>query len=417
MDLESAARDVLLQNRREQDGFQFTLPSAEHYPYQWLWDSCFHAIMLSRFDPEAGKRELTSLLAKQFKDGMVPHIIYWTPGTLHLFRWGVEGTSALTQPPMIAYAAERILQATGDTEFIHAAYPQIVAFYRYLIVRRDPLREGLSHIINPDESGEDNSPRYDPVLPCGEDVTYREHHALRENLVDQNREASFDVEACMRNSFWVKDVLLNTVLVENLHSLARLAAVVGDAEGETFARTHARDATRAMQERLLEDGVFWSAAGQSAEKLKVATWNHFVPLFAGLYSNAEAEALVRDQLFNEDTFWSSYGVRTVSRREKAYRGAGFPDGFSWRGPVWMAPHWFIYRGLERYGYLAEAARIREKSEHVLECSGFRECFDPETGAGQGARQFTWGALILDMYERPAEADSRKAHSSFAITGA
>ncbi|HEY4521110.1 MAG TPA: glycoside hydrolase, partial [Candidatus Paceibacterota bacterium] len=76
--------------------------------------------------------------------------------------------------------------------------------------------------------------------------------------------------------------------------------------------------------------------------------------------------------------------------------AGYDNDFSWRGPVWMAPHWFIYHGLVRYGYAKEAADIRAKSIALLERSGFRECFNPETGEGLGARGFTWGALVLDM---------------------
>src|SRR5438445_542318 len=80
MNLEKAARDLLLKNRRTDHGFQYTVPSSEHYPYQWLWDSCFHAIILAQFDPDAAMKEIESLLAKQCQDGMIPHIIYWKPG-------------------------------------------------------------------------------------------------------------------------------------------------------------------------------------------------------------------------------------------------------------------------------------------------------------------------------------------------
>lgn len=410
VDIEAAARTILLENRRESDGFQYTLPSAEHYPYQWLWDSCFHAIILAQFDPDAAKKELVSLLAKQFKDGMVPHIIYWTPGILHLFRWGVEGTSALTQPPMIAYAAWEVHRKAKDRVFLERLYPGLLAYYRYLVEKRDPTGEHLVGIINPDESGEDNSSRFDQVLGCDDLVTYKEHHALREKLVDLNRESHFDIEACMNHSFWVKDTLFNTVLVENLRTLAHIASLLKHAEGEQFANTSADLITNAMRDKMFEDGVFWSLAGRTGKKLKVATWNHFVPLFAGLYSNDEAESLVRDELLNEDTFRAPYGVRTVSKREHSYRGQGYTDGFSWRGPVWMAPHWFIYRGLMRYGYTGEAREIRVKSERLLERSGFRECFDPETGEGQGARNFTWGALILDMQER--ESDAAQVHQTY-----
>ncbi len=400
MNIEAAARKLLEDNRRESDGFQYTLPSAEHYPYQWLWDSCFHAIILAQYDVEAAKSELRSLLSKQFENGMVPHIIYWTPGILHLFRWGVEGTSALTQPPMIAYAAWEVHRAAQDSDWLELIYPSLLSYYQFLVRERDPREHHLIGIINPDESGEDNSPRFDEVLGCGPDVSYREHLAFREKLVDENRENKFHVDAD-RQYFWVKDVLFNAIMVENLHALAHIASLLKHADGEHFANTHAELIAGAMRERMFEDGAYWSLAGLGHKKLKVATWSHFAPLFAGLYSQEEAAELVRTQLLNTDRFMGKCGVRTVSKQERAYHGEGYTDGFSWRGPTWIGAHWFMYRGLIRYGFTEEADDIRKKSEMLLERSGFRECFDPETGEGQGAHGFTWGALVLDMRDRPS----------------
>ena len=402
MDVAGEAKKLLEKNRRVTDGYQYTIPSEEHYPYQWLWDSCFHAIILAQFDPVSARAELRSLLSKQFKDGMVPHIIYWTPGILHLFRWGVEGTSSLTQPPMIAYAAWEVHRRSPDKAFLGSVYPALLAYYRFLVEKRDPRGHHLIGIINPDESGEDNSPRFDAPLSAAPDISYKDHLALRARLVDENTACNFDAALCMRKFFWVKDVLFNTVLVENLRALGRIASFLKHADGEHFADTHAGLIAGAMREFLFADGVYRSAMGADYTPLSVATWAHFAPLFAGLYSPEEAEALVHGQLLNPETFYAPFGIRTVSKQEKAYRAGGFGDNFSWRGPVWMAAHWFIHRGLLRYGYEKEAADIRAKSTALLESSGFRECFNPETGEGQGAHGFTWGALILDMQDESAK---------------
>lgn len=399
MNIELAARHLLLDNRRESDGHQYTLPSSDHYPYQWLWDSCFHAIILAQYDPEAAKKELLSLLAKQFEDGMIPHIIYWQPGLLHLFRWGAEGTSTLTQPPMLAYAAWEVHRASNDLDFLALIYPSLISYYRYLIERRDPRRHHLAGIVNPDESGEDNSPRFDAVLGAPAGITYDEHHDLRVKLVDANRECGFDVEHCMRNFFWVKDVPFNAILVENLRTFAHIASLLGHADDEHFALEHANLIADAMRTYMFEDGVFWSVFGLEYRKLKVATWAHFAPLFSGLYAQEEAEALIRTHFRNEETFRARFGIRTVSKQEAGYRPEGFGEKFSWRGPVWMSTQWFIYRGLARYGFHEEAAWIRSTSVELLERSGFRECFNPDTAEGQGAHGFTWGALVLDMKER------------------
>ncbi|MCE9541585.1 hypothetical protein K8R03_03435 [Candidatus Kaiserbacteria bacterium] len=390
------AKRLLENNRRTTNGYQYTIPSAEHYPYQWLWDSCFHAIILAQYDAKSAKAEIVSLLSKQFENGLVPHIIYWQPGILHLFRWGVEGTSSLTQPPMIAYAAWEIHRRNPDGAFLESIYPALLAYYTYLIEKRDPRDHNLIGVINPDETGEDNSPRFDAPLSAAADISYADHLALRTQLVEHNTACKFDAELCMREFFWVKDVPFNAILIENLRALAHIASFLKHGDGEHFANLHAELIADSMRERLFADGVFWSASGKDYSLLKVATWAHFAPLFAGLYTPEEANALVETHLMNPDTFNAPYGIRTVSKQEPTYRAGGYTEGFSWRGPVWMSPHWFIYRGLLRYGFKKEAAQIREKSLALLEKSGFRECFNPETGEGQGAKGFTWGALVLDM---------------------
>ncbi|KKW40789.1 MAG: hypothetical protein UY91_C0034G0013 [Parcubacteria group bacterium GW2011_GWB1_55_9] len=196
----------------------------------------------------------------------------------------------------------------------------------------------------------------------------------------------------MNRHFWVKDVPFNAILVENLRTLEHMASFLGKEDDEHFCKLNIDLVSAAMREHLFADGAYWSAVAMTEyEPLRVATWAHFVPLFADLYTPEEARTLVDNELLNEETFWGPHGIRTVSRKEKSYR----PDGY-WRGSVWMAPHWFIYKGLMRYGFSEEARLVRERSVALIERGGFREYFDPETGEGYGAHNFTWGALVADM---------------------
>jgi len=393
MDIELTAKEVLQKNRRNTNGFQYTVPSPSTYPYQWLWDSCFHVIVLASYDPDFAKAEMRSLMSKQFENGMLPHMIYWEPGELHKFEWGVAGTSALTQPPMIAYAAWEIFRHTQDLEFLSQIYPGAIAFYRYLVTARDPRGANLASIINPDESGEDNSPRFDSVLGVDPGISYWDHIEARKKLVAANIGESPDVSVRMRQHFWVKDVPFNAVLIKNLQILAHIASTLQDEVGEHFATQHAGLIANAMREKMFDKGVYWSTAGSDYAKLYVETWAHFAPLFANLYTHEEADALLKEHFHNDLTLRGEWGIRTVSRREQSYR----PDGF-WRGPVWFAPHWFIYKGLQSYGFAEEADEIKELTRKLLEKSGFREYFNPETGEGYGAEEFTWGTLYLDMVD-------------------
>jgi glycogen debranching enzyme len=395
MDLKKESHDLLKKNRRVTDGHQYTVPSPTVYPYQWLWDSCFHSIILAQLEPEAAKAELKSLVVKQFADGMIPHVIFWEPSATRPYHlaWRRASTSSITQPPMIAYAAWEIHRLSPDKEFLEEMYQPLLSFYKYLVEERDPQYRHLAGIINPDESGEDNSPRFDMPMQVPPDVSFVGHMFKRYNLVEKNRVCNFDAEICMSQNFWVKDVPFNVILARNLQALAHIASFLGHKAGEHFALLHEGLIKEAMRERLFSDGVFWSAADHDYKPIKVSTWAHFAPLFADLYTKAEADALMEKYFNDSGAFRSQFGIRTVSKQEPSYR----PDGF-WRGPVWFAPHWFIYKGLRAYGYKDEAKFIQRANLALLERNGFREYFNPETGEAYGATDFTWGTLTLDMME-------------------
>lgn len=396
MDLKESAHLLLRANRRTTpEGHEYTVPSPSTYPYQWMWDSCFHAIVLAKLEPKAAMGELKALLAKQYPEGLIPHVIFWRPLLTHPYKqwWGKEDRSSITQPPMLAYAAWEIYKETKDLGFLREIFPQMLAFYRYLVEKRDPHDHHLISIINPDESGEDNSPRFDIAMRVKSNISFFAHMYKRHELMNANRTCGFDPLTCMQERFWVKDVPFNSIMVKNLECLHDIAMALGETKEAEFAKTHKELISFTMREYLMAEGVFWSAIGLEHGHLKVSTWAHFAPLFAGLYTKEEAEALVRTHFSNPDTFRSPFGIRTVSKAEPSYRANGF-----WRGPIWFAPHWFIYKGLQAYGFHDAARWIKEASVGLIEKNGFREYFNPETGRAYGAHTFTWGTLTLDMLE-------------------
>lgn len=398
MDLKQATFDILKNNRRVHDGNQYTVPSPQSYPYQWLWDSCFHAIILSHLSPEDGRKELLSLAKGQFENGMIPHMIYWERSAAaehdHLnIAWGKDGTSSITQPPILAHAVWKVFQADPDTKFLESMYPTLYHFYRYLLHERDPHERHLIGIINPDESGEDNSPRFDEALDLPPVHNIDENFKRRLTLVDENRKCDFDAPFCMKNFFWVKDVPFNALFVENLRYLARIAQKLGHGYDAAYFDAEAERVAKSMRELMLEDGIFWATRGEHYQKIKVKTWAMFAPLFAKISTQEEAHQLVDEHLLNRKEFASPFFLPTVSQDEPSYN----PEGF-WRGPVWIAVNWFVFHGLRNYGFVDLAGKIQESSLKLLETSGFREHFHPETGKGYGAENFTWGGLVLDMVE-------------------
>src|SRR6184192_3010703 len=142
--------------------YSYTAPSPGRYPWQWYWDSCFTAIVWRRFDRARARAELETLLAAARPDGFIGHTIFWGSPVSRkraLYYNIVSRSDLMTatiQPPLLAWAW-RI--AVGDP----ASEPRIARHHEWLRDNRDLDGDGLLWLVQPDESGLDSSPKYDPV--------------------------------------------------------------------------------------------------------------------------------------------------------------------------------------------------------------------------------------------------------------
>ena len=166
--------------------FTYTKPSPGRYPWQWYWDSCFAAIVWRRFEPARARAELETLLSAQRPDGFIGHTIFWERPVswARLPFYNVSSRRSMQtetiQPPLLAWAW-RI--AVGDP----AAEPRIAAQADWLSANRDFDGDGLLWILQPDESGLDASPKFEPVW--GWKIGGRLGFPL---LVQHNRRLGFD---------------------------------------------------------------------------------------------------------------------------------------------------------------------------------------------------------------------------------
>ena len=86
-------------------------------------------------------------------------------------------------------------------------------------------------------------------------------------------------------------------------------------------------------------------------------------------------------------FSSPCPVPTTAPSDPAFDSVGY-----WRGPAWVNINWLLDEPL--------GGRLREPTLELIERRGCREYFDPLTGAGLGADDFSWtAALALDWLSR------------------
>lgn len=407
---------------RKNDTGSFTKPGPRQYPHQWNWDSALIALGLSHFDLPRALTEIRSLLSGQWKDGMLPHVVYHNSPSDYFPNpafWQIENspkatgslTSGITQPPLLATIVRRIHTRHSIPDFIGEVYPALLRWHRWLHTARDVDNSQLACIIHPWESGTDDSPRWLEVMSSirPQDVpefrrgdtlhvlaTERPQQADYERfiyLIDIFRRANYDPASLLeRSPFLVQDVLFNSILHRADQDLLVLADELGQPTDEIAGwmnnlRTH-------FDRQFWDDthGLYYDYNRRGNASITVNTAATFLPLFGGLASREQARRLVEEHLQNPLEYAPNEKVRfwltTTSQSEPAWEARRY-----WRGPVWIILNWFVIEGLRRYDYNHLADAIQHDSLELITRSGFREYYDPRDGSGCGSTDFSWSAAL------------------------
>jgi hypothetical protein len=363
----------------ERDGvaYSYTRPSPATYPWQWYWDSCFAAIVWRRFDPARARAELESLLRGGRPDGFIGHTIFWDrPVTLlrsafYNVRDRSSPSTETIQPPLLAWAW-RI--AVGDP----AAEPRILAHHEWLSANRDLDGDGLLWIVQPDESGLDSSPKFDPVWGR------RAHGRLGfPSLVRHNRRLEWDA----RRVLAAGGPLVCEVVVNVLWALSLLAAGRASITPAIVERLYDRDR-----------GLFLDEVRPGGARPAIETWAALAPLALPDLPEAIGRRLVEEHLLDPDRFWLPVPPPSVAASEPSFesdRSGGLFRRY-WRGPTWINAAWMLWLGLVRLGYEDEATAMTRALRQAVLSEGVREYYGPRDGRGLGAREFAWSTLLVEM---------------------
>ena len=408
------AQKTLLGNRRK----GYTLPTNNKlYPAQWNWDSAFIALGYSYFNLNYALKEITTLLDGQWKDGMVPHILFHNPNTNYYpnyTAWNCGNkirSSGITQPPILATILKLILDknkiSNKQTKEIKKIVKKIIRFHEWFIKFRDPNKTGLVSILHPWESGYDNSPIWDEPMakvtieknlkykradnklikpdqrPLN--IDYDRYVSIKNNL----RKKKYNPKEIFKSSlFNVVDVGFNSLFLKANKDLIQISNKfnIETSKISNYVKVTEKNILKLYDKKK---GIFFSKDIRNNKKIYIPSITNYFILFADLdndFINNKLIKNLKNHNKNNKYFFSSIKPSHNSFEEKRY----------WRGPVWINCNWFIYQGLKNKD-LKFSNYVKKKTIKLLEKSKFYEYFSCKNGQPMGAKNFSWSAsLYLDF---------------------
>ncbi|MEO3780826.1 hypothetical protein ABGB16_29245 [Micromonospora sp. B11E3] len=429
---------------RGNDIGDLTTAAPRLYPHLWSWDAAFVAIGLATVSVPRAIAELRTLLRAQWRNGMLPHIVFgpdvnyfpgadvWESGRAAAAPRDVR-TSGICQPPVHAIAVRHVLAAGrrnggADRElaerFAEDTFDRWLAWHRWLAEARDPSRRGLLEIYHSWESGMDNSPRWDSayanvvpkidlavrsrrdlqhVADAGQrpsDAEYRRYLWL----VHQMREVRYDDDAVRETvDFRLTDVFMSAIMALAADELAEVGDEFGRADEAAELRTlAARFRAGVLSTVSEESGLARDEDIRAGGWVAAETMAGFAPLLCG----ADPSVVRRQVDLLSGPRWCDHpALRYAVPPSTSPASPAFRPRAYWRGPQWPVMNWLFCWALDRQGVApALTVRIREDSLRQLADLTFGEYYEPLTGEALGSAHQSWTAAVaLDWTLRPAVA--------------
>ena len=408
------AKRTLLSNRRR----GYTLPTNNKlYPAQWNWDSAFIALGYSYFNLNFALKEINTLLDGQWKDGMVPHILFHNTRTNYYpnyTAWNCGNkihSSGITQPPILAIILKEILDKNKINKSqllnIKKIIKKIKKYHEWFIKFRDPKKTGLVSILHPWESGYDNSPIWDDPMEKVKieknlkykradnkvinpdhrphNIDYDRYVTIKNNL----RSIKYNPKKAYKSSFFnVVDVGFNSIFLKANKDLVFLLDKfdLDKSKINKYIKLTKNNFLKLYDKRKK---TFFSKDLKNKKKIYIPSITNYFLLFADFDDDKINRKLIKDlkkHNYKDKYFFSSIKPNHKSFEEKRY----------WRGPVWINSNWIIYQGLKDKD--KDFAKVlKNKTLELLEKKKFHEYYNYINGETLGANNFSWSAaLYLDL---------------------
>ncbi len=294
---------------------RWTTPDRVPHRFMWLWDSAFHAMAFAQYNVEMAKDCIRAVLSLQREDGFISHMMS-PKGRI----------SEITQPQVLSWGVWTVYQKDKDKGFLRECVPALSKFLLWTMKNRDKNGNGLLEwFTEPDyteckcgESGLDNSPRFD-----------------------------YDIE--------LDAIDFSVYLCNDAKYLAQIYDELGDTKNAEYFYSVYESVKEKINTLLWceEDGLYYDRLFDG-NLTRFATPSSFLPMFAGICSQAQADKMVK-VLLDENRFWTEMPIPSIPKDNEYY------DIDMWRGCSWLNINYFIILGLKKYGYAEIAEELRERT--------------------------------------------------------
>lgn len=343
----------------------------------WAWDSWKHAAALALYDSELAKNQVRAMYDYMDDTGFIPDCIYRdTTIERHNYR--------NTKPPLSGWAIWSIYEADHDTLFLEEMYDNLKFQHEWWYEYRDSDLDGMCEYGSTDgtliaakwESGMDNAVRFDS---SGLNKILDNAYSLNQESVD-----------------------LNAYLLAEKRFIVQIAKVLNRDEDIALYEEDYKWKTGLFQSQFFDEetGWFYDTSIDGREFIKVKGSEGWTPLWAEVATKSQAKSVKEIMLSN--AFNGKVPFQTLDSNHPKFQ----PDNGYWRGPVWLDQTYFGVQGLKNYGYDKEAnvaiRKVLDNCEGLNDAGpGIRENYQPSTGDGMEAHNFSWSAahILLMLTER------------------
>ncbi len=337
----------------------------------WAWDSWKHAAALAYFNEDLAKNQIRAMFDFMDEKGFIADCVYRdTTIERHNFR--------NTKPPLSAWAIWKVFTQSQDTAFIDEMYPKVKLQHHWWYNNRDHNSNGLCEYGSTDgsliaakwESGMDNGVRFD------------------DSQILQNSSSAFSLNQ--------ESIDLNSFLCFEKFLLSKMANILNKDEESSLYLESGNELKRTIQNNFYDpdSGWFYDKKINSDSLIRVKGSEGWSALWTNIATSDQASQMMKNMM-DSTQFFTKIPFQTMSADHPKFK----PNRGYWRGPNWLDQAYFGIGGLKKYNYENEAyqatQRIIENAQglNILGPS-IRENYNPITGEGIEAHNFSWSAACL-----------------------